>query len=200
MHLRSFLVFLTGLNLVLSDPQTTRIQTTSLATTTTIGPLLTPNAVTRRTRTRATTSRRRTSTTTTPLATPTRSAGKRGAAFNDPSLTQYFSLNGQGSKVNWAYNWASDPYYPGGWTPNSLNGVLTYTPMLWSNADALTSIWNNNVANAIRTYGADAVLAFNEPDGCCCGGSCMNVSTAISAYQQWVQPWAGRVLLGAPVR
>lgn len=61
-------------------------------------------------------------------------------------------------------DWASDPYYPGGWTPNSYNEVFTFTPMLWSNADALTSIWNANVQNAINNYGTDAVLAFNEPD------------------------------------
>lgn len=72
--------------------------------------------------------------------------------------------------------------------------------MLWSNADDLTSIWNGNVQNAISKYGADSVLAFNEPDGCCweCGNSCMNVTLAVSAYQQWVQPWAGKVRLGAP--
>lgn len=77
---------------------------------------------------------------------------------------------------------------------------MTFTPMLWSNADDLTSIWNANVHNAINTYGADSVLAFNEPDGCCwsCGNSCMNVSLAVSAYQQWIQPWAGAVKLGAP--
>ena len=72
--------------------------------------------------------------------------------------------------------------------------------MLWSAADDLTSIWKANVNNAITTYGADAVLAFNEPDGCCwsCGNSCMNVSSAVSAYKTWVQPYAGKVALGTP--
>nr|POF07832.1 alkali-sensitive linkage protein 1 [Quercus suber] len=72
--------------------------------------------------------------------------------------------------------------------------------MLWSAATDLTSIWQNNVRNAIATYGTESVLSFNEPDGCCwsCGNSCMNVSEAVSAYKQWVQPFAGTVKLGAP--
>jgi hypothetical protein len=100
--------------------------------------------------------------------------------------------------VTWAYNWASDPYYPSGYTPNSYNGVLIYVPMLWSAASDLTSIWNNNVANDIATHETDSVLAFNEPDECGSGQSCMNVSYAVSQYQQWIQPYAGKVLLGAP--
>lgn len=84
--------------------------------------------------------------------------------------------------------------------PDSYNGVLTFTPMLWSAADDLTSIWNNNVANAIAIHGTDAVLSFNEPDGCCwdCGNSCMNVSESVSAYKKWIQPLAGEVRLGSP--
>ncbi|TVY85504.1 Alkali-sensitive linkage protein [Lachnellula suecica] len=72
--------------------------------------------------------------------------------------------------------------------------------MLWSAASDLTSIWSGNLQRAITSYGADSVLSFNEPDGCCwsCGNSCMNVSSAVSAYKQWVQPLAGKVKLGAP--
>lgn len=72
--------------------------------------------------------------------------------------------------------------------------------MLWSAASDLTNIWSSNVQHAITTYGSDAVLAFNEPDLCCwsCGNSCMNVSAAVSAYKQYIQPLAGKVKLGAP--
>ncbi|KAI1323958.1 glycosyl hydrolase catalytic core-domain-containing protein [Xylariaceae sp. FL0255] len=139
-----------------------------------------------------------TSSTSTPTQTPTSSpAGKRGLGFNDPNLTRPFQNS---SDVNWAYNWASDVYYPGTWVPNTFDTALTYVPMLWSAADDLTSIWTANVNHAIATYHTDAVLTFNEPDGCCwsCGNSCMNVSSAVSAYQTWVQPFAGRVKLGAP--
>lgn len=70
--------------------------------------------------------------------------------------------------------------------------------MLWSAASSLTSIWNSDVANDIATHGSDSVLAFNEPDGCGGGQSCMNISYAVTEYNQWIQPLAGQVLLGAP--
>ena len=47
-------------------------------------------------------------------------------------------------------------------------------------------------------YGTTSVVAFNEPDGCGGGGSCMNLSSAISGYQTWINPLAGTVRLGAP--
>jgi hypothetical protein len=72
--------------------------------------------------------------------------------------------------------------------------------MLWNNDPALTSVWANNVANAQEQYGTQSVLAFNEPDGCCssCGMSCISVSAAANAYQQFIQPLAGQVALGSP--
>jgi hypothetical protein len=187
MHLSSVFVFFTALlSLASGAPANRKTTTTSPAKTTATS--------------QKTTSTKKTTTKTTSTATPTPtvSTGERGLAFNDPALTDYFSLSGQGSKVTWAYNWASDPYYPSGYTPNSYNGVLIYVPMLWSAASDLTSIWNNNVANDIATHETDSVLAFNEPDECGSGQSCMNVSYAVSQYQQWIQPYAGKVLLGAP--
>jgi hypothetical protein len=70
--------------------------------------------------------------------------------------------------------------------------------MLWSAASDLISVWVANVNYAVAHYGADAVLAFNEPDGCGGGQSCMSVSTAVSAYKSWIVPFAGTVRLGAP--
>lgn len=77
------------------------------------------------------------------------------------------------------------------------NPALSFVPMLWSSADVLTSVWASNVAAAKSNYGTTAVLAFNEPDGCD-GQSCMNVSTAVAAYQKWMNPLKGLVSLGAP--
>lgn len=70
--------------------------------------------------------------------------------------------------------------------------------MLWSAASDLTSVWKSNVNNAISNNGADAVLAFNEPDQCGDGQSCMTVSAAVSAYKSWIAPFSGTVRLGAP--
>ncbi|KAF2497957.1 hypothetical protein BU16DRAFT_457143, partial [Lophium mytilinum] len=123
---------------------------------------------------------------------------KRGLSYNDATLTQLFSLScgSKASKVNWAYNWWSG-YYASGTPQSGLSTVVTYIPMLWSAASDLTSIWNTNVQTAIAA-GTDAVLAFNEPDGCSDGGSCMDIPSAVAGYKQWLNPLAGQVRLGAP--
>ncbi|MCJ1304143.1 hypothetical protein MMC08_006955 [Hypocenomyce scalaris] len=138
-----------------------------------------------------------TSTTSSSSPTPTKNSGKRGLAYNDPTLTEPFSLSGQGSKVSWAYNWYSTPY-SGGEPTSGFNTALQFMPMLWSNATVLTSVWAANVQSAIANYGTTAVLAFNEPDECGNGGSCMAISDAVSAYQTYMMPLKGSVLLGAP--
>ena len=70
--------------------------------------------------------------------------------------------------------------------------------MLWSTAPDLTSVWASNVNASIAKYNTDAVIAFNEPDLCGDGGSCINVSTAAAGYKKWMNPLAGTVRLGAP--
>lgn len=133
----------------------------------------------------------------TPTPTPVQNSYKRGLAYNDPNYTKFFSLSGQGSKVSWAYNWYSTPYSKGEPT-SGFNPALRFIPMLWSNASDLTSVWNVNVNAAISKYRADAILAFNEPDGCGNGGSCMSVAASVEAYKKWIVPFKGKVLLGAP--
>jgi hypothetical protein len=125
-----------------------------------------------------------------------KNSGKRGLSYNDPNLTQPFSLSGQSSKISWAYNWYSLPY-TNGQTHSGYNPALSFVPMLWSSASDLTSVWTSNVATAKANYGTTAVLAFNEPDGCN-GQSCMSVASAVSAYQAYINPLKGSVLLGAP--
>ncbi|KAI0189684.1 glycosyl hydrolase catalytic core-domain-containing protein [Astrocystis sublimbata] len=86
----------------------------------------------------------------------------------------------EGSRpITWAYNWASHPYFPStaSWPPDSFSPSLTFVPTL--------------------------VLSFNEPDGCCwsCGNSCMNVSSAVSAYRTYINPLPSTypgLSLGAP--
>ena len=138
-----------------------------------------------------------TTTISTPSSTPVKNSGKRGLAYNDPTLTKPFSLSGQNSKVSWAYNWYSYPYTTGQ-TQSGYNPALSFVPMLWSTADVLTSVWSSNVAASKAKYGTTAVIAFNEPDGCGGGQACMSISSAVSGYQTWMNPLAGSVQLGAP--
>lgn len=128
-----------------------------------------------------------------PNPTPSKVSSKRGLAYNDPRLTQPFS----GSKISWAYNWGSTPY-ASGQQSTGFNPSLEFVPILWSNAPGATSVWSANVKSCISRYSTKAVLAFNEPDQCGNGGSCMKLSDAVSAYQTYMMPLARTVSLGAP--
>nr|XP_031857134.1 uncharacterized protein CI109_007487 [Kwoniella shandongensis]KAA5524205.1 hypothetical protein CI109_007487 [Kwoniella shandongensis] len=124
-------------------------------------------------------------------ATPVKNNGKRGLSFNQANLTSPFSLSGQNSKVSWAYNWAQTQ------TGSGFNPVLEFVPMLWSNAAELLSSWKTNAQKGIDN-GATALLSFNEPDFCISGSACMSVSASVDAYKKYMQPFAGKALLGSP--
>ena len=55
--------------------------------------------------------------------------------------------------------------------------------------------WVSDVDNAI-SRGAKHILSFNEPD--LATEANMTPLEAAKAYLQWIQPFAGRVKLGAP--
>jgi hypothetical protein len=110
---------------------------------------------------------------------------KRGLAYNDPSFTQYFT--GGISQVSWAYNW--------GQTGPGLPPGLEYVPCLWSNDPSRTSPWAADASAAIAS-GTGHLFSFNEPD---LGNQAnMDIQTAVSAYQQFMEPFAGKAKLGAP--
>lgn len=67
--------------------------------------------------------------------------------------------------------------------------------MLWSNSVANTQNWHSNALAAIEA-GADTLLGFNEPDHQ--NQANMPVSTAVSAWKQYMEPFAGKVKLAAP--
>jgi hypothetical protein len=142
-----------------------------------------------------TNSRTITSTPTT-SSTPTLNPGngKRGLAYSNNTYTHYFAVTGQNSSVSWAYNYFSlpDTNYGG------LNPALTFIPMLFNDNPTLTNVFAANVNASITNYGTDAILSFNEPDSCFGGSACMTVSASVAAYKAYIQPFAGRVLLGAP--
>jgi hypothetical protein len=110
---------------------------------------------------------------------------KRGLAYNDPSFTQYFT--GGISQVSWAYNW--------GQTGPELAPGLEYVPCLWSNDPSRTGHWAADASAAIAS-GTGHLFSFNEPD---LGSQAnMDIQTAVSAYQQFMEPFAGKAKLGAP--
>ncbi|KAF8860537.1 hypothetical protein BDZ45DRAFT_568941, partial [Acephala macrosclerotiorum] len=114
---------------------------------------------------------------------------KRGILYNSPA-TNIQHFNATGSKVTWAYNWDSlmDVNFP---------SYLDFVPMLWGNASVHTTNWKKNVQNAI-SRGTKAILAFNEPDACGGGQSCMTPQAAVDAYRTYIQPFAGQLKLGGP--
>ncbi|KAG9571140.1 glycoside hydrolase family 128 protein, partial [Aureobasidium melanogenum] len=125
-------------------------------------------------------------------ATPVKNTGKRGLSYNNAAYTMPFSLSGQDSQVSWAYNW----YQVAG---SGFNPALEYVPMLWSNASDLTSSWTANAQAAINA-GSTHLLGFNEPDLCLAGAgsSCIEMQSAVKAWKQYMQPFAGKALLGSP--
>ncbi|KAK2625940.1 hypothetical protein QTJ16_005252 [Diplocarpon rosae] len=114
---------------------------------------------------------------------------KRGLPFNNPS-TYIQNFKGTSSKISWAYNW--DSYMDPGFPEN-----IEFVPMLWGDSADLTTNWSKNVNDAINR-GSRHIIAFNEPDGCVGGGSCMSPQQAVDAYREFVQPFKGRAYLGAP--
>ncbi|KAH0371373.1 glycoside hydrolase family 128 protein, partial [Aureobasidium melanogenum] len=125
-------------------------------------------------------------------ATPVKNTGKRGLSYNNAAYTTPFSLSGQNSQVSWAYNW----YQVAG---SGFNSALEYVPMLWSNASDLTSSWTANAQAAINA-GSTHLLGFNEPDLCLAGAgsSCIEMQSAVKAWKQYMEPFAGKALLGSP--
>ncbi|CAD0114765.1 unnamed protein product [Aureobasidium uvarum] len=125
-------------------------------------------------------------------ATPVKNTGKRGLSFNNPAYTMPFSLSGQNSQVSWAYNWYQTP-------GSGFNPALEYVPMLWSNASDLTGQWASNAQAAINS-GSKYLLGFNEPDLCLpgAGSSCIEMPSAVKAWKQYMEPFAGKALLGSP--
>lgn len=113
------------------------------------------------------------------------SGGKRGVAYSDVLYTAPFEGH---SKVNWAYNWDSSVL---GLSTSTFN----YAPMLWGTGAVHTSIWEANVITAIAS-GSTHILSFNEPD--VAAQSNLAPADAAAAYMQYIQPYAGKVKLGAP--
>lgn len=84
---------------------------------------------------------------------------RRGIAYNDPSMVQYF--NDPNALIGWGYNWYSQ-------TANLKWPALEYVPMLWSNSPSLIGNWQDAVRSAVDVYPNQPthLMGFNEPDNC----------------------------------
>ncbi|KAG9656129.1 glycoside hydrolase family 128 protein, partial [Aureobasidium melanogenum] len=129
--------------------------------------------------------------------TPVRNFGKRGLSYNQANLTMPFSLSGQDSQVSWAYDWFYAPCSAAGVQSCGFNPALEFVPLLYNDDPNLLSQWPAAAQFAIDN-GSTALFSFNEPDFCQSGSACMNVSTAVYYHQQYMQPFAGKALIGAP--
>lgn len=125
-----------------------------------------------------------TSTTTSVAAQSTATSGKRGVAYNTASLCSAFE--GQ-AEVTWGYNWGS--------ASGGLASSFNYVPLLWGTSSSFTDYWASNAQAAIDA-GSTYLMSFNEPD--LDTQSNLTPAQAASAYMTYMQPFAGKVKLGAP--
>ncbi|KAI7785412.1 cell wall protein o-glucosyl hydrolase [Diaporthe eres] len=112
-------------------------------------------------------------------------APKRGLGANDDVLITGFG--GNGSSVNWMYNWYS--------TTTNKQNFTEYVPMLWGIRPELTGAWDGDASSWIAA-GSEHLLAFNEPENA--GQSNINPTAAADAYRKYMEPFAGKAQLGAP--
>ncbi|WYZ37505.1 hypothetical protein EsH8_II_001011 [Colletotrichum jinshuiense] len=123
----------------------------------------------------------------TSTAASTSTGGKRGIAYNDATKVAPF-FTGSCKECSWAYNWDSSD---NGLTESGIN----YVPMLWGPIDTHTSRWQAN-ADASIAKGSTHILSFNECDN---ASQCnLDAASAAAAHVKWVNPYAGKVKIGAP--
>ncbi|UNI20131.1 hypothetical protein JDV02_006249 [Purpureocillium takamizusanense] len=113
------------------------------------------------------------------------SFSKRGMVFNDAGMAN--ALGGACQKCGWGWNWDQ--------TPNGFDGRFSFVPMLWGDRPVHTNRWAANAQRAIQN-GAKAFLSFNEPDNG--GQSNMTPEAAAEAHIRYMNPYAGKVKIGAP--
>ncbi|CAK3907252.1 glycoside hydrolase family 128 [Lecanosticta acicola] len=94
--------------------------------------------------------------------------------------------------LTWYYNYQATP------TSDMDHSRLQFVPMLWGSADSDTFY---STVKGLHDGGMNisAVLAFNEPDGCTDGGSCVDAQTAAQLWKSQIEPLQKLgIALGAP--
>ncbi|MCJ1351374.1 MAG: hypothetical protein MMC33_001358 [Icmadophila ericetorum] len=111
---------------------------------------------------------------------------KRGLVYTNDSPAPLLN----NANIGWAYNY--------GPTNDGEAKGLKFVPMLWGNTENYTPTWVSD-ANAAIAAGDDSIMAFNEPDQPNdVGGSAISPSDAAASYKQYMAPFNGKILLGAP--
>ncbi|KAK4697794.1 hypothetical protein P7C71_g321, partial [Lecanoromycetidae sp. Uapishka_2] len=106
------------------------------------------------------------------------SGGKRGLLYGSLPAAQAFDM----TKIGWCGDWDSSKTPGSGWATGELN--CQFIPQLLSDAggeDGHTMYWPTNSA------GYAEAAAFNEPDQCGGGGTCMPVGQAITSWGTYMQ-------------
>ncbi|KAF5678923.1 glycoside hydrolase [Fusarium heterosporum] len=109
---------------------------------------------------------------------------KRGVCYNDVDLANTFASECE--NCGWGYNWDSDS--------GGLKG-LNFIPTLWNDQPLHTDRFAANCEKALNN-GAKAIFSFNEPDNA--GQANMSPAAAAKAHVKWMNPYAGKALIGAP--
>ncbi|KLP05374.1 uncharacterized protein Y057_6447 [Fusarium fujikuroi] len=109
---------------------------------------------------------------------------KRGVCYNNVDLANTFA--GDCEHCGWGYNWDS--------SSGGLKG-LNFIPTLWNDQPLHTDRFADNCAQALSD-GAKAIFSFNEPDNA--GQADMTPAYAAQAHVKWLNPYAGKALIGAP--
>ncbi|KAM5382195.1 hypothetical protein ACJA88_003990 [Fusarium oxysporum] len=109
---------------------------------------------------------------------------KRGVCYNNVDLANTFA--GDCKNCGWGYNWDS--------SSGGLKG-LNFIPTLWNDQPLHTDRFADNCAQALSD-GAKAIFSFNEPDNA--GQADMTPAYAAKAHVKWLNPYAGKALIGAP--
>ncbi|GAA5838460.1 hypothetical protein JCM11251_003397 [Rhodosporidiobolus azoricus] len=107
-------------------------------------------------------------------------SSKKGAGYSEGQdyLTRDLA-------ISWAYNWQRKP-------TDELQEGVTFLPLLWGDDD---SNWAEDAQQGIDN-GADALLAFNEPD--IWSQSALNISYAVDSWKRNFSPFYGKAKLISP--
>lgn len=118
-----------------------------------------------------------------PASTTSSKGSKRGAAYNDASMVKV--LLGQTDAISWVYNWGADA--------GDLGVDIPFYPTMWG--DKVAAEWPAKAQAAVAA-GTEVFFSFNEPDNA--GQANMAPSYAASKHQEWMNPYADKVRIGAP--
>ncbi|OAA43850.1 Glycoside hydrolase, superfamily [Metarhizium rileyi] len=112
-------------------------------------------------------------------------SGKRGLAYNDAKLANFFGSQAKSGAFGWSYNWDATPF--------GIDSRYSFIPMLWGNKGDKFQKWGTSCGMA---NGAKAVFSFNEPDNA--GQAAMDPATAAAHHVKYMNPCSGKALVGAP--